>query len=429
MDEIKEKVKLHHWVQRAYDRLREKYGERADEIILTRFYNEERYFFRNQERVKNLDLLVALKQRAAEQGERIYSFGVEMASLIAYLFGAIDENPLPLHYYCPKCKKVEYIDEKLLPWDVSPKPCDCGGEMRADGFDIPFESYKYVIGSPHVCTSKKFENEAKNIADGSFKIYPIDNLDILRILKEQTVTPTDEQVFASFNSEDIVGVLYLSYGIPASFTRDFMKKTDPKNYYDLIKIFGFANGKGAWYDNAEKFIGDGVCKLSDISVHHEDVLIQVQNAMSENGIEEKRLPHHIAFNAHYGRYATEGMSEEDETKLRELGFDAGVIRRVAIAMYEGEINMVIHAEGGEAIVSVYPEKIEIVLADRGPGIADIELAMQEGYSTAPDNVRALGFGAGMGLPNMKRYSDEFEIKSVIGEGTTVKMTVYTDTNL
>ena len=91
--------------------------------------------------------------------------------------------------------------------------------------------------------------------------------------------------------------------------------------------------------------------------------------------------------------------------------------------------MVIHAESGEAIVSVYPEKIEIVLADRGPGIADIELAMQEGYSTAPDNVRALGFGAGMGLPNMKRYSDEFEIKSVIGEGTTVKMTVYTDTNL
>lgn len=115
--------------------------------------------------------------------------------------------------------------------------------------------------------------------------------------------------------------------------------------------------------------------------------------------------------------------------LRELGFDAGIIRRVAIAMYEGEINMVIHAEGGEALVSVYPDKIVITLSDRGPGIADIELAMQEGYSTAPDNVRALGFGAGMGLPNMKRYSDEFEIKSVIGEGTTVIMTVYTDTNI
>jgi anti-sigma regulatory factor (Ser/Thr protein kinase) len=111
--------------------------------------------------------------------------------------------------------------------------------------------------------------------------------------------------------------------------------------------------------------------------------------------------------------------------LRELGFDAGVIRRVAIAMYEGEINMVIHAEGGEAVVCVYPDKIVITLSDRGPGIADIELAMQEGYSTAPDNVRALGFGAGMGLPNMKRYTDEMRIESALGEGTTIYMTVRT----
>lgn len=112
--------------------------------------------------------------------------------------------------------------------------------------------------------------------------------------------------------------------------------------------------------------------------------------------------------------------------LRQMGFDPEIIRKVSVSMYEGEINMVIHAEGGEAVVCVYPDKIVITLSDRGPGIADIELAMQEGYSTAPDNVRALGFGAGMGLPNMRRYSDEFEIKSVIGEGTTVIMTVYTE---
>ena len=113
-------------------------------------------------------------------------------------------------------------------------------------------------------------------------------------------------------------------------------------------------------------------------------------------------------------------------KLRQLGYPPEVIRRVSIAMYEGEINMVIHAEGGDATVNVYPDKIEIILSDKGPGIADIDLAMQEGYSTAPDNIRALGFGAGMGLPNMKRYSDEFNIDSVIGEGTTVRMVIYTD---
>lgn len=109
--------------------------------------------------------------------------------------------------------------------------------------------------------------------------------------------------------------------------------------------------------------------------------------------------------------------------LREIGFDSEVIRRVSIAMYEAEINMVIHAGGGVADVEVSPEKIVLVLKDNGPGIADIDLAMSEGYSTAPDNIRSLGFGAGMGLPNIKRYSDDFKIESTLGKGTTLTITV------
>lgn len=109
--------------------------------------------------------------------------------------------------------------------------------------------------------------------------------------------------------------------------------------------------------------------------------------------------------------------------LREMGFDPEVIRRVSVAMYEGEINMVIHANGGVADVNVFCDHIEIILADSGPGISNIELAMQEGYSTAPDNIRSLGFGAGMGLPNMKRYTDDMRIESEVGKGTTIFMTV------
>ncbi|MDK2800959.1 MAG: serine/threonine-protein kinase RsbT [Clostridiales bacterium] len=107
--------------------------------------------------------------------------------------------------------------------------------------------------------------------------------------------------------------------------------------------------------------------------------------------------------------------------LKQLGVNPEAIRRVAIAMYEGEINMVIHAKGGIAEVNITPEQIKVLLQDEGPGIADIELAMQEGYSTAPDNIRELGFGAGMGLPNMKRYSDEMKINSVVGKGTRVEL--------
>ena len=109
--------------------------------------------------------------------------------------------------------------------------------------------------------------------------------------------------------------------------------------------------------------------------------------------------------------------------LRNIGIPAETIRRVAIAMYEGEINMVIHANGGAADVTVDETCIEIILSDTGPGIPDVDLAMREGYSTAPDDIRALGFGAGMGLPNMKRYTDTFRIDTVPGEGTTITMTV------
>lgn len=109
--------------------------------------------------------------------------------------------------------------------------------------------------------------------------------------------------------------------------------------------------------------------------------------------------------------------------LRQLGIPPEIIRRVSIAMYEGEINMVIHAGGGEAFVTVSEEDITILLSDKGPGIADVEKAMQEGYSTATDNVRSLGFGAGMGLPNMKRYTDSMDIKSEVGVGTDITMRV------
>lgn len=116
-------------------------------------------------------------------------------------------------------------------------------------------------------------------------------------------------------------------------------------------------------------------------------------------------------------------SSSVKKKLRKLGISPEAIRKVAIALYEGEINMVIHADGGKIEVEITPKQIKMVLADKGKGIADIEKAMQEGYSTAPDEVRNLGFGAGMGLPNMKKYSDEMRIESTVGVGTTVYMTV------
>ena len=132
----------------------------------------------------------------------------------------------------------------------------------------------------------------------------------------------------------------------------------------------------------------------------------------------------VSFNVDGDDFTIAGEASRNLKKiLRQLGIDPQVMRKATIAMYEGEINMVIHADGGVIDVTVTQDKIHMLLKDRGPGIQNINLAMTEGYSTATEEVRQLGFGAGMGLPNMKKYTDFFKIDSTVGVGTTVEMVV------
>ena len=124
-------------------------------------------------------------------------------------------------------------------------------------------------------------------------------------------------------------------------------------------------------------------------------------------------------------FSAAGQASADlKSKLKTMGVDPKSLRNIAISLYEGEINLAIHAGGGKITALVYPDKVQMFLGDEGTGIADIPLAMTEGYSGASDAVRSLGFGAGMGLPNMKKYTDEFDIQSTVGQGTHIKMAVY-----
>lgn len=121
--------------------------------------------------------------------------------------------------------------------------------------------------------------------------------------------------------------------------------------------------------------------------------------------------------------AGEASSSVKKT-LAQLGVSPPVVKRVAISMYEAEINAFIHGGGGSAQVEIDNEKIEIIIKDSGAGIPDLDLAMQEGWSTASEQVRKMGFGAGMGLPNIKKNTDELEILTGSGRGTQVKMVIY-----
>jgi len=117
------------------------------------------------------------------------------------------------------------------------------------------------------------------------------------------------------------------------------------------------------------------------------------------------------------------VSSKIKEILKELGFEPDFVRGVAIASYEAEMNVVCHAQKGTLHFFILPEALRIVVKDRGPGIPDIDLAMQEGYSTASLEIREMGFGAGMGLPNMKKNTDELNIVSTVGEGTIVEMVI------
>ena len=135
-----------------------------------------------------------------------------------------------------------------------------------------------------------------------------------------------------------------------------------------------------------------------------------------NGLIHSEYPRETADYTHAGE-----ASADIKRKLKQLGVSANVMRRVAVASYEVELNLVIHSMGGVLTLDVFPDSILLVSSDRGPGIPDLEMAMKEGYSTANEEARALGFGAGMGLPNMKRNADGFEISSEVGKGTEIRM--------
>lgn len=201
------------------------------------------------------------------------------------------------------------------------------------------------------------------------------------------------------------------------------KCLDPEDdLYTALKLFRqYRFGRFPVVNNEGEVLGilstkDIVLKL--LAVEEKEVKIEKKSELEPLILEYPVLG---------GDFSSAGMASSTVKKaLQQLGVDPSIIRRVAIITYEAEMNIVIHAYRGVLKVFLTPEVIEIIAEDEGPGIPDIELAMQPGYSTAPDNIREMGFGAGMGLPNIKNCSDELNIESIVGKGTKVISKIYLD---
>jgi anti-sigma regulatory factor (Ser/Thr protein kinase) len=254
-----------------------------------------------------------------------------------------------------------------------------------------------------------------------------DALDASVIEGEQHLDNEIEHVYASDLMSDV-----LAFGKPHSILLTGLVNQQAVISAHMAEFKGvvFLRGKTV-KDGARKFAKDYDLVL--LSAHHDmfDACIRLNAARSPGNINPQHLPENkkrekLLFSHDFviqgGDFANAGMvSTQVKSILKEIGFDPVLVRRIAISTYEGEMNVVMHARDGKVRLKVTPEVIEVILEDEGKGIPDVELAMQKGYTTATAEMRSMGFGSGMGLPNIQKNADELSIESEVGKGTRVEM--------
>jgi serine/threonine-protein kinase RsbT len=258
-----------------------------------------------------------------------------------------------------------------------------------------------------------------------------DALEATVILGDDRLKTEVDQVYASDLMSDV-----LAFGRPNSMLLTGLATQQAVISAHMAEFKGivFVRGKRP-KDGSEKFAKENDLVLMFTKLDMYDACVRINSAVEGNGlmanlgtagqkVEQILLSHEFTIQG--GDFANAGMaSTEVKSILKKIGLDAKLVRRVAIATYEGEMNVVMHGDGGKVSLTVTPALIEVIIADRGKGIPDVALAMQEGYSTATEEMRAMGFGSGMGLSNIKKRSDELNIESEVGIGTTVRMRFFT----
>ena len=254
-----------------------------------------------------------------------------------------------------------------------------------------------------------------------------DTLEASVIEGEDQLDTVVEQVYASDLMSDV-----LAFGRPDSILLTGLATQQAVISAHMAEFKGvvFIRGKKP-KDGSQKFARDNRLVLLSTELDMYDACIRIDSVKkgrypdSEGGTVGQRtegmlLGHELFIQGN--DFANAGMvSTKVKSTLKKIGFDPKLVRRVAISTYEGEMNVVMHAERATVKLSVTPRLIEVVITDEGKGIPDVEQAMQEGFTTATEEMRAMGFGSGMGLPNIKRNSDELKIRSDVGKGTTLQM--------
>jgi serine/threonine-protein kinase RsbT len=277
-----------------------------------------------------------------------------------------------------------------------------------------------------ICRHQKSENPSGKVAVVEIRMIK-DALEASLLEGEEGLDIPIEHIYASDLMSDV-----LAFGRPNSILLTGLATQQAVISAHMAEFKGvvFIRGKKP-KDGAEKFAKDNHLVLLSTELDMYDACIRIDSVQKgknhgsdkssgEPKTEQILLSHE--FFVQGSDFANAGMvSTQVKSILKKIGFDPKLVRRVAISTYEGEMNVVMHAQRAKVYLSVTPRLIEVVIDDEGKGIPDVELAMQEGYTTATEEMRAMGFGSGMGLPNIKKNSDDLKIESEVGKGTRLQM--------
>ena len=309
---------------KAYKRIFELYGDMPDLRIVSRFYSEKQAFMQYEVGKCFYDL-TKLRREAEESGERLIVKAPLASCLVAYLLGTTDENPLPAHYYCPKCKTVEWMNDKCV-LDLRDRTCTCGERMKPDGFDIPFETYL-----PYAKKLKTTDTVPENYQQrfdsilSHFQKSLLDTAKVCKKLEKATGVCMDD---IDFNDLEVKHRLLtgnferLAGAGGEKVIKQMISLTHPQSYNELLKLIGLAHGTCTWRYNAEQLLADGICSLSDIPSTRDEVFTSIRDAMRDCDFHDKGFAYDVANKARHGYYREHGMDHYTNSTLQMLGLDS-----------------------------------------------------------------------------------------------------------
>ena len=309
---------------KAYKRIFELYGDMPDLRIVSRFFSEKQAFMQYEVGKYFYDL-AKLRREAEDAGERLIVKAPVASCFVAYLLRATDENPLPAHYYCPKCKTVLWMEGRCV-FDMRDRFCSCGERMKPEGFDIPFETYLPYAKKLRVADIT--DESYLELSEATFSHYQKSLLDTANICKQlekvtsigmDDIDMNDREVkcrLLTGNFEKLAGV----GGEKA--IKQMITLTHPVTYNELLKLIGLAHGTCTWRYNAEQLLSDGICSLADIPATRDEVFMIIRDAMRDCDFHDTGFAFDVSNKARRGYYLEHGMDDYTNSTLQMLGLDS-----------------------------------------------------------------------------------------------------------